>query len=87
MLRKYENGLVQILLCLVFAVLGWMVLAPANRYEWVVDCALFGVATKGWLVVSLARRQVRKSGKAMGQLPDWAVKNPWWRWPGKKVPA
>ncbi len=86
MLRKYENDLVQILLCMTFAVLGWMVLAPANRYEWVVDCALIGAAIKAWLLVSLVRRRAHASGKAVEPLPGGAEK-PRPRWPGRKAVA
>lgn len=60
MLRKYENGLVKILLIAVFAALYLIVLAPANRYELVVDLALFCVATQAWLLVSIGHRWLRK---------------------------
>ena len=72
MLRKYEEKLVQILLCLVFAVLGWIVLAPANQHEAVVDCALLGAGINAWLLVSQARRRARRLRKALepAAIPD-----------------
>lgn len=60
-MKKYEDGLVQMLLCVVFAVLGWMVLAPANRYEFLVDFAMVGAVTKAWLLVMVARRRARRT--------------------------
>ncbi len=69
MLRKYENGLVRILLITVFAALYLMVLAPANRYEVVVDLVLFGVATQAWLLVSIGHRWLRKPSALASPFP------------------